>query len=112
MKKYLVFVLAVLLIGALATGTLGAGKSNVGRLTLHEKYWTGDWSIVESGAWGTLRYNLRGPRFNFSFHGHGLEYVRLAVRRQSDLARRHRSPSVKSLKEAGLSSPASSFLVC
>lgn len=72
MRKYLVFALVVLLVAGLATAAVAEGKSNVGRLTLYEKDPDG-WSIVDGGASGSLRYNLRGPRFNFSFHGHGLE---------------------------------------
>jgi len=74
MKKYLVFVLAALLIGALATGGLAAGKSNVGHLYLYEKN-PADWDAypIPGGAWGKLKYNLSGPEFEFVFNGHGLE---------------------------------------
>jgi len=78
MKKYLVFVLAVVLIGALATGALArgktgpAGKSNVGHLYLVEKDPV-SWEIVEGGAWGKMKYNLSGSTFDFVFNGHGLE---------------------------------------
>ena len=76
MKKYLVFVLAVLLIGALATGAFAgktgrAGKSNIAHLYLHEK--DANWEIVPDGAWGKMKYNLSGSTFDFVFNGHGLE---------------------------------------
>lgn len=71
MKKYLVFALAALLIGALATGVLAARKSNVGHLYLYEK--DSNWNIVSPGAWGKMKYNLSGPEFKFVFNGHGLE---------------------------------------
>lgn len=71
MKKYLVFVLAALLVGALATGVLAARKSNVGHLYLYEK--DSNWDIVSPGAWGKMKYNLSGPEFKFVFNGHGLE---------------------------------------
>ena len=76
MKKYLVFVLAVLMIGALATGAFAGpgGKSNIAHLYLHEKFCGDpDWSIVEDGAWGKMKYNVSGSTFNFVFNGHGLE---------------------------------------
>ncbi len=78
MKKYLVFVLAALLIGSLATGVLArgksgqAGKSNVGHLYLFEKD-PDTWKIVDGGAWGKMKYNLSGEEFEFVFNGHGLE---------------------------------------
>lgn len=51
-----------------------AGKSsNVGHLYLHEKNTSGDWSIVEGGAWGKMKYNLSGSEFDFVFNGHGLD---------------------------------------
>ena len=48
------------------------GKSNVGHLYLYEKD-PSDWSIVDGGAWGKLKYNLEGSEFEFVFNGHGLE---------------------------------------
>lgn len=80
MKKYLVLVLAVLMIGALATGALAgkhgpAGKSNVEHLYLYEKWahagW--DWEILDGGAWGKMTFRTAGPEFWFVFNGHGLE---------------------------------------
>ena len=84
MKKYLILVLIVLLIGALSVGVLAAGpskpagKSNVGHLYLYEKI-PGPilvppepWDIVEGGAWGKMKYNLSGDEFEFVFNGHGL----------------------------------------
>jgi hypothetical protein len=50
-----------------------AGKSNVAHLYLYEKIPSGEWPIVDDGAWGKLKYNLVGPEFDFVFNGHGLE---------------------------------------
>ena len=49
-----------------------AGNSNVAHLYLREKD-PSDWSIVEGGAWGKMKYNQEGPTFDFVFNGHGLE---------------------------------------
>ena len=55
---------------ALAAGKNGpAGKSNIGHLYLYEKNPT-DWTIVEGGAWGKMKYNLSGPEFDFVFSVH------------------------------------------
>lgn len=79
MKKYLILVLIVLLIGALSVGVLAdkgktgqAGKSNIAHLYLHEKD-PDTWIIEEDGAWGKMKYNISGPEFDFVFNGHGLE---------------------------------------
>jgi hypothetical protein len=48
-----------------------AGASNVAFLYLWET--DADGEIVDSGAWGKLKYNLQGARFEFLFNGHGLE---------------------------------------
>jgi hypothetical protein len=77
MKKYLILVLIVLLIGALTVGVLAgktgqAGKSNIAHLYLHEKVPTDPWPIVEDGAWGKMKYNLSGETFDFVFNGHDL----------------------------------------
>lgn len=78
MKKYLVFVLVVLLVGALCMGALAkgktgpSGKSNIAHLYLHQKDPV-TWDIVDGGAWGKMKYNLSGPTFDFVFNGHGLE---------------------------------------
>jgi len=79
MRKYLILVLIVLLIGALTVGVLDgkgktgqAGKSNIAHLYLHEKD-PDTWEIVEDGAWGKMKYNLSGETFDFVFNGHGLE---------------------------------------
>jgi len=77
MRKYLILVLIVLLIGALSVGVLAgktgqAGKSNIAHLYLHEKY-PDTWEIVEDGAWGKMKYNLSGSEFDFVFNGHDLE---------------------------------------
>ena len=79
MKKYIILVLIVLLIGALFVGVLAvgpskpAGKSNIAHLYLHEKV-PDTWDIVPEpdGAWGKMKYNLSGPKFDFVFNGHGL----------------------------------------
>jgi len=79
MKKYLILVLIVLIIGALTVGVMAgktgqAGKSNVAHLYLYEKMDDGsmDWPAVEGGAWGKMKYNLSGNEFEFVFNGHGL----------------------------------------
>ena len=79
MRKYLILVLIVLLIGALTVGVLAgkgktgqAGKSNIAHLYLHEKD-PDTWEIVEDGAWGKMKYNMSGDEFDFVFNGHGLE---------------------------------------
>jgi len=78
MKKYLILVLVVLLIGALTVGVLAvgktgqAGKSNIAHLYLHEKD-PDTWEIVPDGAWGKMKYNLSGSTFDFVFNGHDLE---------------------------------------
>jgi len=77
MKKYLILVLVVLLIGALTVGVLAgkngqAGKSNIAHLYLYEKD-PSDWSTVDGGAWGKMKYDLSGDEFDFVFNGHGLE---------------------------------------
>jgi len=69
MKKYIILVLIVLLIGALTVGVLAgktgqAGKSNVAHLYLYQKTYV--------GAWGKMKYNISGPEFDFVFNGHGL----------------------------------------
>ncbi len=57
---------------ALAAGkNVPAGKSNIGHLYLYEKNPT-DWTIVEGGAWGKMKYNLSGTEFDFVFNGHEL----------------------------------------
>mgnify|MGYP001098461716 CR=1 FL=1 len=73
MKKYLVLVLIVLIIGTLFAGAIAApaGKSNVALLYLYEKD-TSSWEIIEGGAWGKMKYNLSGEEFEFVFNGHGL----------------------------------------
>jgi len=57
---------------AMAAKDEQAGKSNVAHLYLYEKD-PSDWSIVEDGAWGKMKYNLAGPTFDFVFNGHELE---------------------------------------
>jgi hypothetical protein len=49
-----------------------AGKSNIGHVYLYEKDSTDDYSIIEGGAWGKMKYNLTGPSFDYVFNGHGL----------------------------------------
>ena len=84
MKKYLILVLIVLLIGALSVGVLAgktgqAGKSDIAHLYLYEKIPdepadpTVPWVVVEDGAWGKMKYNMSGSEFDFVFNGHGLE---------------------------------------
>ena len=73
MKKYIILVLTVLLIGTLTVSVMG--KSNVAHLYLYEKTDDGtmDWPVVEGGAWGKMKYNTEGEEFEFVFNGHGLE---------------------------------------
>ena len=83
MKKYLILVLIVLLIGALTVGVLAgkngpAGKSNIAHLYLYEKD-ADTWEIVEDGAWGKMKYNLSGSTFDFVFNGHGLEILEIGL---------------------------------
>ncbi|MHB9099531.1 MAG: hypothetical protein ACYC5X_17100 [Syntrophales bacterium] len=55
-----------------AAGKYGqAGKSNIGHLYLYEKD-PADWTIIEGGAWGKMKYNLSGNTFDFVFNGHEL----------------------------------------
>jgi hypothetical protein len=79
MKKAIAFlviaavVMSVVAVGTVMAGKQGqAGKSNVAHLYLCEKD-PSDWSIVDGGAWGKMKYNLAGPEFDFVFNGHGLE---------------------------------------
>ena len=73
MKKYLVLVLIVLVMGALFVGVVAApaGNSNTGLLYLYEK--DAAWDIVPGGAWGKMEYKLSGLEFDFVFNGKGLE---------------------------------------
>jgi len=79
MKKFLMIALVVAMMTALiaapvmAAGKNGqSGKSNIGHLYLWEKDNT-DWTILEGGAWGKMKYNLSGETFDFVFNGHELE---------------------------------------
>jgi len=85
MKKLLMLVIAVVVVGSLmAAPVLAAGKSspagqsNIGHLYLYEKN-PADWSIVDGGAWGKFNYKLSvagvdGVDTTVSgvFNGHGL----------------------------------------
>lgn len=81
MKKYLVFILAVLLIAGLATTAVAgvdkegrAGKSNVQFINLYEKDPSDPlWPIVAGGARGRLKFNVSGETFDFVFNGHRLQ---------------------------------------
>lgn len=75
----ILLLIAMVATPALAKGPKGpkgpsgrAGKSNVAHLYLYEKDPT-TWEIVEDGAWGKMKYNLKGSEFEFVFNGHGLE---------------------------------------
>ena len=80
-KKIFIIAIAAMLVCALtvpvtamAVGKNGqAGESNVAFLSLYEKDPSDNWSIVDGGAWGKMKYNLAGPTFDFVFNGHGLE---------------------------------------
>lgn len=65
--------LGTMMVPALAKGpSAPAGASNIGHLYLYEKD-PADWSIVDGGAWGKMKYNLSGPTFDFVFNGKGLD---------------------------------------
>lgn len=72
------FVAALVVMSMVAVGTAvaakngPAGNSNIAHLYLYEKNTT-DWSIIDDGAWGKMKFNLAGPTFDFNFNGHGLE---------------------------------------
>lgn len=67
-----VVVMSVVAVGAAIAAKNGpAGNSNTAHLYLYEKNTT-DWSIVEDGAWGKMKFNLAGPEFDFVFNGKGL----------------------------------------
>jgi hypothetical protein len=69
----MILLLSMTIPAVYARGPSGnAGKSNVAHLYLVEKD-PNNWSIVEDGAWGKLKYNMEGPTFDFVFNGHGLE---------------------------------------
>ena len=81
MKKYLIAASSAALVFSLAAAVIlptfagkngQAGTSNVAHLYLYEKNVLGDWSIVEGGAWGKMKYNLSAPTFDFVFNGHNL----------------------------------------
>ncbi|MBE9514359.1 MAG: hypothetical protein IMY83_04935 [Chloroflexi bacterium] len=85
MRKLVLLLVVVALVLALPTAVLAdkpekglkglkgqAGNSNTAFVELWEKD-PSDWSIIEDGAWGKLKYNLAGPEFDFVFNGHGLE---------------------------------------
>lgn len=76
MKRVLIIFLAVMLAlsvpASILAGPSGpAGNSNIGHLYLYQKD-TSDWSIVEGGAWGKLKYNQSCFTFDYVFNGHGL----------------------------------------
>jgi len=50
-----------------------AGNSNIAHLYLYEKTPSGEWPIVDGGAWGKMEYKLSGPKFDFVFNGKGLD---------------------------------------
>jgi hypothetical protein len=70
---YIVAVGLMLAIPAVARVHHGrAGKSHIAFLALYEKD-PATWEIVENGAWGVMRYNIKGPVFRFVLVGHGLD---------------------------------------
>lgn len=73
MKKVILLVVtgAVLISLVVGSAVMASGKSNA-ELYLYEKEPV-DWTIVEDGARGKLRYNLAGDEFEYGFNGHGLE---------------------------------------
>ena len=76
MKKYIILLSIVLLIGALFVGVVAAPK--VDHLYLYEKIPDEPadpnvpWEGVDKGAWGKMKYNPEGETFDFVFNGHGL----------------------------------------
>jgi len=72
----------VLIILMVAPATVASAKNqnqneftwegNVGHLYLYEKTPSGEWPIVEDGAWAKMNYSLSGPEFEYLFNGHGL----------------------------------------
>ena len=48
-----------------------SGKSNIAHLYLYEKDPV-NWSIVDNGSWGKMRYELSGDVFDFVFNAHNL----------------------------------------
>ena len=69
----MILLLSMAIPAVYAKGPTGkAGKSTVAHLYLYEKD-PSDWSIVEDGAWGKLKYNIASDTFDFVFNGHGLE---------------------------------------
>ncbi|MFC1947725.1 hypothetical protein ACFLXY_07395 [Chloroflexota bacterium] len=67
MKKVILgLVVALTVVALLAAPAMAAGKSglkgnsNVGHVYLYEKVPSGDWPIVEDGAWGKFNYKLTG----------------------------------------------------
>jgi hypothetical protein len=66
----MIMLLSVTIPAVYAKGPSGkAGKSNNQQLYLYEK--DEDWDIVEDGAWGKMKYNLKSGKFRFN--GHGLD---------------------------------------
>ncbi|MFC1676066.1 hypothetical protein ACFL3G_03260 [Planctomycetota bacterium] len=64
--------LATIVIPVIGKGPNGqAGKSNTAHLYLYEKD-PNTWEIIDSGAWGKMRYRLSGSMFDFVFNGHEL----------------------------------------
>jgi len=48
------------------------GRSNTAHLYLVEKD-PNDWTIVDDGAWGKMKYASASDEFEYLFNGHGLE---------------------------------------
>ncbi len=65
----MVFLIASFALAKNPKGPSGpAGKSNVAHLYLYEKS-PEDWTIVEKGAWGKMKYRISGPYFDFVLNG-------------------------------------------
>jgi hypothetical protein len=62
---------AVAMVLAMSVAMVGesAGPKRL-MLLLYEKTPSGEWPIVEGGAWGTLHYSTYGDEFEFKFNGH------------------------------------------
>jgi len=74
-----VFVMVILLTVTSSFADNPPGFNKMGILYLFEKTppestgeLVGPWPIVPNGAWGSMSYNLWGPKFDFVFHGRRL----------------------------------------
>ena len=79
MKRLVLVALACAVVVSLVAGStvMAAGKhGQAGKPNAELYLYVKDpstWKIVQDGAWGKLKYNLSGDRFEYGFNGHGLE---------------------------------------